>query len=234
MLADSIRAIVDEFNAAALRDLWTASTEFAVAQQRVAGGRYWTCKTAGISAASGAGPELVYTTGTPPVIDAVASANVVDGTAVWSDAGAASGTHTAPVPSFVGEKYEAEHGTPPRLVWVPTDDTFGPPVKTGASGGVNPKSVRTRLAGVDCHIWAADLAAAEQIINDLVFAAHKALKHGWYEPQAGHWKTAGELQNQGIGYVLPFILQIPIVGTAAASVTLLTYVTTTTIDEVTS
>jgi hypothetical protein len=160
----------------------------------------------------------------------VASANVVDGTAVWSDAGAASGTHTVPLPSFVGEKYEAGHGTPPRLVWVPTDDTFGAPVKIGA----NPKAVRTRHAGADCIVWGGSLAATEQLVNDLVYAAHKALQHAWYSVDHGRWDSKGELTNQGIACVLGWTFQIPIVGPAAVATTPETYTTTTTIDEATS
>ena len=62
-------------------------------------------------------------------------------------------------PSFIGEKYIAQNDTSPRLVWVPTTDSFGPPVQVGA----NPKSYATRVAGVDC-------AKTEDMANDLIVA----------------------------------------------------------------
>jgi hypothetical protein len=120
-----------------------------------------------------------------------------------------------PVPSFIGEKYIAQNDTPPRLVWIPTADSFGPPVKVGA----NPKSYATRTAGLDCAIWGPDLATTEAMANDLIVALHQqCLSRGNYELRGAEWITAGELTNNGIVYLLHLAIDIPIVGVPAVPV----------------
>ena len=122
---------------------------------------------------------------------------------------------TPPVQSFIGEKYIAQNDTPPRLVWIPTTDTFGPPVKVGA----NPKAYATRVAGVDCAVWGEDLGKTEQMVNDLIVALHReCLSRGNYELRGAEWITAGELTNNGIVYLLRLAIDIPIVGPPAIPV----------------
>jgi hypothetical protein len=119
------------------------------------------------------------------------------------------------IPSFVGEKYIAQNDTPPRLVWIPTTDSFGPPVQVGA----NPKSYATRVAGVDCAVWGEDLAKTEEMANDLIVAIHQQCKsRGNYEVRGAEWVTAGELTNNGIVYLLHLAIDIPIVGRPAIPV----------------
>ena len=117
------------------------------------------------------------------------------------------------VPSFVGEKYIAQHDTPPRLVWIPTTDSFGPPVKVGA----NPRSYATRVAGVDCAVWGEDLGKTEEMGNDLIVALHRVcVSRGNYELRGAEWVTAGEFLNNGIVYLLRLAFEIPIVDRPAA------------------
>jgi len=119
------------------------------------------------------------------------------------------------IPSFIGEKFIAQNDTPPRLVWIPTADSFGPPVKVGA----NPKSYATRVAGVDCAVWGEDLAKTEEMVNDLIVALHQqCLSRGNYELRGAEWSTAGELTNNGIVYLLRLAIDIPIVGVPAVPV----------------
>jgi len=118
-------------------------------------------------------------------------------------------------PSFIGEKYIAQNDTPPRLVWIPTTDSFGPPVQVGA----NPKSYATRAAGVDCAVWGEDLAKTEEMANDLIVAIHQQCKsRGNYDVRGAEWVTAGELTNNGIVYLLHLAIDIPIVGKPAIPV----------------
>ena len=56
--------------------------------------------------------------------------------------------------SFIGEEHIAQNDTPLRLVWIPTTDSFAPPVQVGA----NPKSYATRGASVDCAVWGEEMA----------------------------------------------------------------------------
>ncbi len=118
-------------------------------------------------------------------------------------------------PSFIGEKHIAQHDTPPRLVWVPSADSFGPPVQVGA----NPKSYATRVAGVDCAVWGEDLAKTEEMVNDLIVALHReCMSRGNYELRGGEWITAGELTNNGIVFLLHLAIAVPIVGRPATPV----------------
>jgi len=117
------------------------------------------------------------------------------------------------IPSFIGEKYIAQNDTPPRLVWIPTTASFGPPVQVGA----NPKSYATRVAGVDCAVWGEDLAKTEEMVNDLIVAIHQQCRsRGNYELRGAEWVTAGEFLNNGIVYLLRLAIEIPIVGRPAA------------------
>ena len=119
------------------------------------------------------------------------------------------------IPSFIGEKYVAQNDTPPRLVWIPSTDSFGPPVQVGA----NPKSYATRVAGVDCAVWGEDLGRTEEMVNDLIVALHReCMSRGNYELRGAEWITAGELTNNGIVYLLRLAIFIPIVGAPAIPV----------------
>lgn len=127
-----------------------------------------------------------------------------------------------PIPSYLGEKYKAQNDAPPRLVWVPTSDTFGPAVRIGA----NPKSVANRVAGVECRIWGATLADTEALLNDVLVAARR-MGGGLLEMRGGEWQTEGELANEGFLYVMSLAVQIPVTEPAAVAITPETYTTST-------
>jgi hypothetical protein len=106
---------------------------------------------------------------------------------------------------LIGERHIHAHGKPPRLVWVPTTDSFEPPVKVTD----NPRALRTRVCGVECHAWGANLRAAELIVNDVCVAVHRVAKrrtdpvcYGYYELRGLEWVTAGEFLNEGVVGVL--------------------------------
>lgn len=115
--------------------------------------------------------------------------------------------------SKVGERFLWENDAHTRIVWVPADDSFGPAVQVGGQ----PRAVATRVAGVEVHVWAPDLAEAETLVNDLVVAWHAATG-GHYDLRGGEWKTAGELMNDGIGYLLRLTAHLPVVRAAPAKV----------------
>ncbi len=117
---------------------------------------------------------------------------------------------------------------PPRIVWVPLSESFGPAVGQGGDGVKNPRPVATRQSNIECHLWAAanvqtgspdqiaeDLDACEALINAFAWALYSRL-HG--SPAAlfvgtGRW-TRGNVLGQnltlGVGYILPFTVNIPI------------------------
>jgi hypothetical protein len=114
-------------------------------------------------------------------------------------------SRTPKLDQLIGEKHIQAHGRPPRLVWVPTSDSFEPPIKASD----NPRALRTRVCGVDCHVWGADLGVAELLVNDVCVAVHRVAKrrvspvcYGNYELRGLDWITAGEFLHEGIVGVL--------------------------------
>jgi hypothetical protein len=108
--------------------------------------------------------------------------------------------------SLVGAHHLAAEGAPPRVVWVPTEDSFGPAEK----GGVEPRQLRTRIAGVEAHVWGQDLAATEALVNSVIAAVHAAA-HGSYAVSSGRWYGQdGEVLHFGTVCVLSFQFRIPV------------------------
>lgn len=118
-----------------------------------------------------------------------------------------------PLALKVGERHIGENDAHTRIVWVPSEDTFSPAVQVGGM----PRAVATRVAGVEAHVWAADMAETEDLVNDLVVAWHAATG-GHYDLRGGEWKTAGELMNDGSAYLLRLTAHLPVVRAAPAQV----------------
>lgn len=100
-----------------------------------------------------------------------------------------------------------EHGTPPRIVWVPTTDTWeaAQPVEPGY------RSIKTRVAVVEAHCWGANYGQAEAMLHNLVSALHK------YFPcvhsiQSAKWLQLAKDPQMGMGWVviLPISFEIPV------------------------
>ncbi len=115
--------------------------------------------------------------------------------------------------TLIGERHIHAHGKPSRLVWVPTTDSFEPPIKATD----NPRALRTRVCGVECHAWGSDLRNAEQLVSDVCVAVHRVAKrrttpvcYGNYELRGLEWVTAGEFLNEGIVGVLRLEFRVDI------------------------
>jgi hypothetical protein len=145
------------------------------------------------------------------------------------------------VTSIIGEQGIAESTTPPKLVWVPTRDTFGPPNVLGPHP--QGRSVRTRRAGIDLHVWAAavtptpgidqaaaNLTAAERMLNDILYAIDQELRVGtaadgsiwWghgckYSLQSATWQTKGTLLQNGCECIAELVFDLPIAAPAPVS-----------------
>ena len=127
--------------------------------------------------------------------------------------------------NLVGGKHISAGGTPPRVVWVPTEDTFS----AARQHGAEPRSVKTRIAGVLVHIWAkgaqadgsGDLSATEQLVNDLLWATHQ-VAYGSYDVKRGSWlgNDGEELTTLGRVYLLELDFQVPITAPAATTQTI--------------
>jgi hypothetical protein len=110
----------------------------------------------------------------------------------------------AGVTFHTGAKYLAAQDSPPRIVWVPTRDAFGPATK----GGTNPRPLRTRSAGVEAHVWGSDLEATETLVHQVVAALHRAA-HGSYEVRQASWEQP-EWLDRGELCVVALAVAIPV------------------------
>lgn len=128
----------------------------------------------------------------------------------------------------LGVKALAENNAPPRIVWVPGEDSYGP---RGAQTG-NPAAAATRFAGVRAHVWGRDLLATEQLVHlavvSILTVALGSIQHGVMGFQ-GHWLTqeeriAGWSRNGEI-YVLSFALAIPVLRPALETFTVKNFAT---------
>lgn len=122
------------------------------------------------------------------------------------------------VPVLVGKRYLDANGKPPRVVFVPTRDRFGPAQRVG---GAQP-ALATRIAGLQVHVWGADVDATEQLAHQVIAAlifgiaqdldvtkiapkGYRLIDGGWLEDA---WTNAGEV------WVGNFEFDIPVLPTA--------------------
>jgi hypothetical protein len=118
----------------------------------------------------------------------------------------------------------------PRVTWVPTQDTFGPPTAPAmtkaaqaayfaANGGKQiPRSLATRYVGLEAHIWAGtavgavdDYSAAEALLGAVVSALrHQA--YGVVHLGASAWVNPRSTEGNTLGhrYVLNLSIEVPV------------------------
>jgi hypothetical protein len=131
----------------------------------------------------------------------------------------------------VGSEFVSVNDVPPRVIWVPTMDRFDGAQRHGAGY----RSVKTRVARCDVHVWGAaaagdvtafkELRATELLLNRLICFIHQ-VAHGAYELEGGDWGAAG-ISQYGRLYVLKVAFRIPVVPAEADQDE-----TTTTFDDV--
>jgi hypothetical protein len=102
-----------------------------------------------------------------------------------------------------GERELRGYGMP-RITWVDGDDTFGPADKRS----MNPRSLRTRNAGLDVYIAAENRGQAEAI-SIAVQAAANRVAAGSYEVTGGRTEGA-DFTDAGLLYVLAMTFAIPV------------------------
>ncbi len=126
----------------------------------------------------------------------------------------------------VGAEFLREEDGVPRIVFVQTEDSFEfgkritAEVGQAASTGV-PRSIGTRNAGVNVHIWDVDFPAVELLI-DQVIAACRVIGHGTFKVKSGFWvgrETGEQVMQFGRLYVMAMEWQVPVLlGDDAANV----------------
>lgn len=129
--------------------------------------------------------------------------------------------------ALLGAVYLHEQAAAPRVVWVALRG------KPGALDprGLAPRAFGSRYLDVACHIWGADPAGTDTLLNEVHNAARRSLGAGarWISedwPQ----QEGDEIAQAGTLAIVVFEFRIPIVEVAQQSVTVLTAEQTTAMD----
>ncbi len=122
----------------------------------------------------------------------------------------------------------AEAAVPPRIVWVPITEGFGPAMGQGGDGVKNPRPVATRQSFFEIHVWAAaepqtgavdqnaaDLDACELLLNAFMWATYSKIHGAPALPfiGTGRWSRGnvdGSILSLGVAYILPMTVYIPV------------------------
>ena len=135
--------------------------------------------------------------------------------------------------SKLGAEFLAEADAPPKVIWVPTSDSFQPGSRqTSTSNTVakEPRQIGIRTAGVRVRVWAAgdgtpagDIAAVEALLQAFLVAVHETT-YGSYRVQTMAWVNAdgGELEQLGRACDVSLTFDIPVVKPARTTATLTT------------
>lgn len=122
-----------------------------------------------------------------------------------------------------GNLFNAQQDSPPRLVWVPSADSYeGAVMNHGNRSGAG-RSLRTRAAGVDAHIWGGDFASTEDLITGVIQACQMTVtaSSSTYETLSGVWRQDG-YEAFGFVYMLKLAFKIPVQDMVPTTATILT------------
>lgn len=112
----------------------------------------------------------------------------------------------------VSTRAVAEHGAPPRVVWVPTNDDFVGPQKNPRGGAHAQHSLMTRVCGVTLVCWAETIDATEDLVECAV--RHLARSAGvgavGVTIQRGQWVSEAGVSQYGEGYALSITFPVDI------------------------
>jgi hypothetical protein len=116
----------------------------------------------------------------------------------------------APPDFAFGEEGIAVEGTPPRIVFFPGDEEFGPP-EGNRDQITNPRPLFTRKTHLLMHIWGEDTDEVEVLLNRLSDAIH-GLVFGSWRLVGGTWRrNQADASRLGVVYVLIAEIKIPVV-----------------------
>jgi hypothetical protein len=139
-----------------------------------------------------------------------------------------------PAAVLFDKSFLAENAEAPRVVFVPTQDSFGPPLQIQAAGwptepmshGANPYPLFTRTERAEVHIWAkgitqtdptlqlrADYAALHALINQVARAIYKA-GPGNNRITSGSTDQRTLIVREGLVYTMNVEVDVPIVDVA--------------------
>jgi hypothetical protein len=105
---------------------------------------------------------------------------------------------------------------PPRIVWEPTGDAYGPPSQRGSSRSDSVARHTCRCA-VDIHVWGAGWAEAVALKDQFIDAMRLFLGSN-YHLVGGRWVGSADIESAGKIYVLSFFIDIPVVDLPTSTV----------------
>ena len=140
--------------------------------------------------------------------------------------------------SHLNATHLAEAAVPPRIVWVPLTEGYGPAKGQGGDGVSRPRTIGTRQSHFEAHIWAAatpqnglpdqdarDLDACEALLNAFMFCLYAKVHGAPALPfvGTGRWSRGnvdGTVLTLGVAYILPFTVEIPVTRPPETTVTI--------------
>lgn len=130
----------------------------------------------------------------------------------------------APIPVLLGQEFQQENETPPRVVFIPRDDRFSAPASIDRNRFHTP-SVATCGVGLEARIWGDPNVFADQeeapsypelrsteLLRDKVIVAIRNVCEGSVSFEQGEWPDTSVMQL-GRMYVLRLRIDTPIVPT---------------------
>lgn len=105
---------------------------------------------------------------------------------------------------LIGDYKRQQNARPPRYVWVPTGDAFGPPMRSQR----HLRHLYTRIAGVECHLWGTSLADTEARLHALIAACH-AVGNTSFELRGDEWDRA-QVNEAGQLVIVSMAWRIPV------------------------
>lgn len=103
------------------------------------------------------------------------------------------------------------HGSPPRVLWVPSRDRWEAAQKRPRGGGSTGRSLATCRAGVDLHCWGASIALTTQLVQSVVRALRLlAGPEPFLTIDGGAWLTPEGATTEGEAYVLQISVAIDV------------------------
>lgn len=109
-------------------------------------------------------------------------------------------------PFTVGPENIPSHGSPPRIVWVPTSSSYEPPDRVG---GIS-QPIHTRLARSQIHVWGKDYEETEALTDAVIRALYKNHGGADYELTAGDWLEPPSATIKGRLYLLDVAIRLPV------------------------
>lgn len=118
--------------------------------------------------------------------------------------------------------------SPPRIIWVPTDEDIQP--MRGQGGDItmvgkqmtiaaNPP-LYTRLTTVECDVWGPDRDTVDEFMINAVFSAvHDTCTHGSYGVVRARWLLPEEIAKKGECYRIWFQFFVPVLRVTPAETT---------------